>query len=151
MGDFNFDSSSSGYHRLVLGAGGLQSAAANCSSAAAATAMGVNTTAAFFEVPPSGVDKKMGGTPRYGIVRGDAKSGGADYLAEYDDSGRVEDDHVLDFVFFSKEDDGVSCGGYEVHREFSQQRFADGYPSVTEFVVCPFVDEAASLSPLGIL
>lgn len=145
IGDFNFDSSSSGYNRLVSGGGGLQSAAANCSSAAATTAAGVNTTAAFFEALPSGIDERKGETSRYGLVRGDAESSGADYLGGYDD-GRA-----LDFVFYAKGDDGVSCGGYEVRREFSQQRFADGYPSVTEFGVCPFVDEAAALSPLGVL
>ena len=55
------------------------------------------------------------------------------------DAGNGANDGALDFVFFEAVDDGgVSCGGYEVRREFSQQRFADGYPSVTEFdVSCP--------------
>jgi len=124
----------------VSGAGGLQSAAANCTPAAATTAAGVGATAAIFEPPPSDVAEKKEIRSGDGIVRDVAESGGADYLGGDDDDGQVGDDSALDFVFYGKEDDGIWCGGYEVHREFSQQRFADGYPSVTEFSVsCPSV------------
>ena len=53
-----------------------------------------------------------------------------------DDDGR-DHDAALDFVFFSL-GPGVYFAAFEVHREFSQERYADGYPSVTDFEVsCP--------------
>lgn len=63
--------------------------------------------------------------------------------------GHRDDGGALDFVFFATGGDGgVSCGGYDVRREFSQQRFADGYPSVAEFdVSCPSLPDA-SLQPV---
>lgn len=46
----------------------------------------------------------------------------------------ADDDGALDFVFFTPTE-SVSCTSYRVHREFSQERYADGYPSVTDFEV----------------
>lgn len=58
-----------------------------------------------------------------------------------DDGG--EDDSALDFVFYWSDGSRVgrralSCVDYRVHREYSQERYADGYPSVTDFeILCP--------------
>ncbi|CAN0538036.1 unnamed protein product, partial [Ectocarpus sp. 8 AP-2014] len=53
-------------------------------------------------------------------------------------SGGADNSGALDFVFFSAGGGGILCRSYEVHREFSQERYADGYPSVAEFEVsCP--------------
>lgn len=53
-------------------------------------------------------------------------------------AGDADNSGALDFVFFSAGGGGISCRSYEVHREFSQERYADGYPSVAEFEVsCP--------------
>ncbi|CAN0212281.1 unnamed protein product [Ectocarpus fasciculatus] len=57
--------------------------------------------------------------------------------------GTADNSGALDFVFLATEGGGsggggISCRSYEVHREFSQERYADGYPSVAEFEVsCP--------------
>lgn len=218
LGDFNFDSSSSGYQRLLSEAG-LVSAAANCSSITAAAAAAATTAATTKEgdagesvavsdsaateavaasptepSPPGvvqrhekvsrapspsraravfwgdgrgGNDRDVGaeirgvggvwGDDSGGDAEGDdavanagdgsgARGDGIDSSTAYHDAdaGAVAgaDDGALDFVFFEAVGDGgdggVSCGGYEVRREFSQQRYADGYPSVTEFdVSCP--------------
>lgn len=59
-------------------------------------------------------------------------------------NGDDDDSGALDFVFFAPgwlQEQGevlLPCAGYEVHHEFSQERYADGYPSVTDFkVACP--------------
>lgn len=113
-------------------------------------------------------DHSVGGSDGTVIAVGDTSSGSADIpsagllavaAAAHDEIGKVEDtvdhgrdrnglgtdglsypsgDGALDFVFFLTADDGISCESYSVHREYSQERYADGYPSVAEFgVSCP--------------
>ncbi|CAM9435215.1 unnamed protein product [Ectocarpus sp. 12 AP-2014] len=65
---------------------------------------------------------------------GEGSNEGGDNVA----AGDADNSGALDFVFFSAGGGGISCRSYEVHREFSQERYADGYPSVAEFEVsCP--------------
>ena len=80
-------------------------------------------------------------------VDGDVDGGGGvdiDSVDDGDEDGDRDDDSVgeeapLDFVFFSL-GPGAYLEAYEVHREFSQERYADGYPSVTDFGVrCPLL------------
>lgn len=40
---------------------------------------------------------------------------------------------ALDFVFYTA-GEGIICERYQVHREFSQERYADGYPAVADLV-----------------
>ena len=99
-----------------------------------------------------GVDRVGGGDgDGVGGVDADGVDGGGDHDGDVDtdghddgdddeddgDGGGSEDDDPLDFVFFSA-GPGAYFTAYEVHREFSQERYADGYPSVTDFdVSCP--------------
>lgn len=63
-------------------------------------------------------------------------SAGGGRRGDYNAVGSMasDDDGALDFVFYAA-GEGVSCTGYDVHREFSQERYADGYPSATDFEV----------------
>ncbi|CAM9104904.1 unnamed protein product [Pylaiella littoralis] len=85
-----------------------------------------------------GGDASGSGAARDGY---DGSSDGGDIQGHYGDDGDDDDedgDDVLYFTFFAAEDGGISLASYEVHREFSQERYSDGYPSVTDFEVsCP--------------
>lgn len=92
------------------------------------------------------VDANRDGVAAVGVGN-DGSSNGGDIQANHD--GGDGDDGGgggLDFAFFAAEDDGVSLGSYEVHYEFSQERYADGYPSVTEFEIsCPSLSSLEGL------
>ena len=75
------------------------------------------------------------GSEAMGPFRGGGASLAADVNADAEvDDAEVSEDVALDFVFYAA-GRGVSLEGYKVHREFSQERYADGYPSVTDFEV----------------
>ncbi|CAB1109715.1 unnamed protein product [Ectocarpus sp. CCAP 1310/34] len=195
VGDFNFESTSSGYRRMVS-EGGLQSAANVSAEAAEAEATGwfpPATASNFPAIIPNYPVKVYHPAPKLaddGVVpdkrevlrslvgdgaaavnasegvaggvendghRNDALgvgSGSGGVVDDFDDgdvvggvsamrvdtfvAGDADNRGALDFVFFSAGGGGISCRSYEVHREFSQERYADGYPSVAEFEVsCP--------------
>lgn len=112
-GDFNFNSSSDGYGRLVRQGGLLESCHAS-------------------RTPGNSVQTALvdsGGHVNHKIGR-DEVSKGVTLPGEAGSEQNSSD--PLDFVFFEPRQ-GISCIDYEVHREFSQRRYADGYPSVTVF------------------
>lgn len=82
-------------------------------------------------------ETEINGGQREGHREEENLGGLGDELAEVAGEGVDGDGGALDFVFYAA-GLGVSCVGYEVRREYSQERYADGYPSVADFEVpCP--------------
>ncbi|CAM9620733.1 unnamed protein product [Laminaria digitata] len=150
-GDFNFNSTSAGYRRLVED-GGLESAAgvasvefangrsggsssSGGSGGGGSSSSGSGSGSGGFD-NGNGIDDGSGvgdggGDDADGYAGGDADSRGNEDGTD-DVDGSDDDDAPLDFVFFSL-GPGAYFASYEVRREFSQERYADGYPSVTDF------------------
>lgn len=112
-GDFNFNSSSDGYDRLVRQGGLVESSHASRTPG--------NSVQTALVDPGGHLDRKIGRDEL-----------GKDVTLPEEAGGEQNSSDPLDFVFFEPRR-GVSCTDYEVHREFSQRRYADGYPSVTVF------------------